>query len=183
MTQTCPKCSGSGKSLTQCTQCKGRAFYTKQERVLVQIPPGISPLTSLRLSGKGNEVYQFGNERKAGNTFVVIDYPVTQNGVRLDSGNIYASVHIPFNAILAEETITVDILGCKDIQLKLDSNKKSGHQYKVKSAGITKKQHAFIQVFIDSAENKLSDEDRQKLIKVMVEVYGMPNTRYGTTDH
>lgn len=177
---TCNDCNGTGKEHKRCEHCNGKGYSPKPEKASINIPKGINPMNMLRLRGMGNEVY-FGNQKINGDTYVVIDYPTTNEGVSVKNGNIYASIFVPFNAILNEENIKVNILKCKDIELKLDSNKPSGKTYCIKGEGVLSEQDAFIKVFIDFPKNKLSKENAKKLADIMREVYGEPDTRFYPT--
>ena len=59
-----------------------------------------------------------------------------------------------------------------------DATKKSGYQYKLAGEGATKEADAFVKVFIDFPKNNISKEDRDKLIKVLREIYGQPSTAF-----
>jgi molecular chaperone DnaJ len=178
----CPKCNGTGKQHDKCQKCNGNAFSNKNDEVALEIPKGTPPLTRLCIENKGNEIYV--NDKKVtGSLHVVVDYPKYQNGVRVDMGNIYLGIKAPFNTIMSEEEITVDILGCKKIQVKLDSSKPSGHIYVVQGEGVHEDNNAFIKVFIDSPKNKLSEEDKSKLNEVMEEVYGKPPRQFQALDN
>lgn len=177
---TCGTCRGSGKKSTKCSKCNGSGYKLKKEKITLKIPKGVPPMTTLRMKGKGNEYYR-NNLKINGDAYVIIDYPPSEQGVYLKGGNIYASVKIPFNTVVSEKDITVDILGCKKIDFKLDASKKSGYMYVVKAAGISENDNAFVKVFIDLPENNIDGEKRKKLIETLEEVYGQPTTRFRTT--
>ena len=179
-TVTCSACQGSGKKRIKCQSCKGQAYTTQKQKVKVDIPKGINPLSTLQIKGQGNEIYRNG-KKVNGNAFIVIDYPTSEKGVQLQMGNIFLSARIPFNTIMAEEEIEVDVLGCKEVTFKPDSSKPSGHVYELKGQGVTDDKIAFVKVFIDLPKNKLSEEDKLKLNKVMGEVYGKPIRKFKTT--
>jgi len=132
----------------------------------------------LRLQGLGNEVYNGNKSKTTGDAYVTVDYSLSEQGVRLKGGNIYASVNIPFNSVISEENISINILGCKQVEFKLDANKKSGSEYVVKSAGILENDNSFIKVFIDMPENNVNEEERVKLVNIMENVYGKPATKF-----
>ena len=176
----CDRCGGTGKNRKKCNKCHGVPYKTVKAKAKVNIPKGTPPMSTLKIEGQGNEVYQH-NTRIIGNTWVIIDYARSEQGVQLNHGDIYVVVKIPFNTIIAEETVKIDILGCKEIEFKLDSTKGSGWQYKVEGAGVTEDKDAFVKVLIDSPENKLGREDRDKLNKFMGEIYGLPLRQFKPT--
>jgi molecular chaperone DnaJ len=52
--QTCQRCSGSGTWVeSPCQRCSGTGSVPETSQVTVEIPPGVSPGTRLRLSGHG----------------------------------------------------------------------------------------------------------------------------------
>jgi DnaJ-class molecular chaperone len=146
------------------------------EKIIVTIPAGINALSALRIRGQGNEVY-WGEQLTCGDLYIVVDYPRENKGVTLDDGNIYTTVRVSFNAVINESEVTIDVLGCKDIKLKLDASQKSGHIYQIIGCGANSEKNAYVKVFIDFPKNKISKEDSEKLIKVMREIYGEPATR------
>lgn len=51
---TCPECAGTGTVITQaCPGCGGHGVEPADQRVTVEIPPGVSTGTRLRMSGRG----------------------------------------------------------------------------------------------------------------------------------
>jgi len=174
ITRTCPKCGGSLKEIEICYHCNEHGYITNREKISVTIPPGISHLSSLKLKGKGNEVY-YGEQKIVGDMYIVVDYPESQDGVSLRNGDIYASVNIPFNLALLEDSIKINILNTKEIEIGLDSSKPSGYQYTIKGKGVDDNHSAFIKVFIDIPQNKVSKNDREKLNAVLRDVYGKPD--------
>jgi len=174
---TCNKCMGSGKHMEDCQDCHRQGFSSLTERISLTIPSGVTPLTALRIQGKGNEVFM-GDQKVIGDTYIVIDYPNEYKGVVLMNGDIHTSIRVPFHAALNDEKIKVDILGCKEIEFNLDFNNKSGHVYKVAKAGIKENNDAYIKVFLDFPKNKVKKENIKKLIDVMREVYGKCPTNF-----
>ena len=175
---TCNACGGTGRKTFQCASCHGGAYKTVIETISLNIPIGISPLGTLRLKGKGNEIYYGEGQRTVGDAYLVIDYPQKYRGVELKNGNIYSSIKVPFHAVLEEKEIEVDIFGCKKMSFKLDSTKRSGHQYKIEKAGVTENNDAYVKVFVDFPKNKIDKEEKDKLINLMREIYGEPTKQF-----
>jgi len=175
--QTCNACGGSGKKLTQCPSCSGNGYNTVKENLLIKIPSGILPMTSLKLKNKGNVTYH-GDHKLEGSLFVVIDYPTEEDGISLQNGNLFAAVKVPFNLMLSGEKIKVNFFNTKKIVFNLNPDKPSGYQYVINNGGIEDGKKAFIKVFADFPQNKISEEERQKLIKVMKDIYGESQTTF-----
>ena len=108
---------------------------------------------------------------KANNTFSI--------DVTISDGNIYMAIRVPFDLIYAEEKIGVNVLECKKVEFKLVSDKPSGYEYRVEGAGIASDKCAFIKVFADIPQNKISKKDREKILSVLRDVYG--NSSSNTT--
>ena len=61
MAQTCPKCRGAGKIITEaCPECSGRGLTRIVRTVEIKIPPGVDNESQLRVRGEG-EVGSGGN--------------------------------------------------------------------------------------------------------------------------
>jgi len=174
---TCNSCYGSGLELGKCKKCHGNKYEKKEEKVLFKMPPDISPLTVLRIKGGGNVAYNSG-QKIVGDAFITIDYSQSQDGIKVSNGSIYTSINVPFDLVLREEKINVNIFGIRNIEFKLDSNNHSGDTYIIRGAGVSKDKSAFIKVFYDLPKNKISEEDRAKFIKVLEEIYGRSNTTF-----
>jgi molecular chaperone DnaJ len=70
-TQTCPKCHGEGKIITEpCRSCGGSGVVTKKNKVSVKIPAGVDNGSVLRIKDEGD---------------------VNKNG---EAGDLYLEVHI-----------------------------------------------------------------------------------------
>lgn len=175
MSTTCDACFGLGQKHTPCPDCNGQGYHVSYDKISLTIPVGIPPLSTLRIAGKGNEVF-VDKQKVTGDAYIMIDYPTKYQGVTMENGNIYTSITVPFTSVLNEDEITVNILDCKNIGFKMDANNKSGHTYKIEHGGVKEHNDAFVKVFIDFPKNKISDEDRQKLIKITREIYGQSPT-------
>src|SRR5260370_29193990 len=52
--RTCPQCQGGGKIITKpCTTCRGAGRISRERKLTVKIPPGISTGQQLRLQHEG----------------------------------------------------------------------------------------------------------------------------------
>ena len=80
--------------------------------------------------------------------------------------------------MMGGEKIKVNFFDTKKIGFNLNPSKPSGYQYVIKDGGVEKGKNAYIKVFADFPQNNISEEDRQKLIKIMREIYGESPTTY-----
>lgn len=175
MSTTCDACFGNGHKTDPCPDCNGLGYHASSDKISLTIPTGIPPLSTLKLAGKGNEVF-IEKQKIIGDAYIIIDYPTKYKGVILENGHIYTTINVPFTSVLNEDKISINILDCKVLNLKLNSNHKSGYMYKIEHGGVKEHNDAFVKVFIDFPKNKISEEDKQKLIEVTREIYGQPPT-------
>lgn len=175
---TCPECMGNGNDTENCKECHGAGYNDKVETIYVSVPAGLKPQSMLKVKEKGNEIYDGNNRKHIGDLYLIIDYPSRIKNVAIDEGNIYLNVKIPIDLIFAEEKISIDVLGCKQIELKLRSDKPSGHEYALEGAGVTQDKSAFIKVFADIPQNKIGKKDREKILSVLRDIYGKSSTNY-----
>lgn len=175
--QTCPACQGSGKKVEPCSDCHGRGYHEKEQGVNIKIPKGISRLAMLRLKDLGNVTYH-GEKQIIGNLYIIVDYPQQEDGVSIKDGELYLTVRVPINTILSGDKVKINIFGIKKIILEIDPTKPSGHEYQIPNSGIDDKKSAFVKVFIDLPKKDISEEDRQKMVSLMKEIYGEPTTTF-----
>lgn len=168
--QTCNFCKGLGSESVSCSKCHGSKFFSKNNTVSFKIPQGCSPMSSVRLSGKGNKIYH-DKEYIYGDLYVVIDYSSTQNNITIKNGHLYMSIFVPIDKILANENVVVDIQ-CKQITLKLDSNKPSGYEYQINGSGTSANTDAFIKVFPSLPEKKITEDQKNELLEKWRHFYG-----------
>jgi len=166
---SCNSCGGSGKKMAKCNKCNGAGFSKKKCKVEVSVPAGIRPRSTLSVKHMGHEVYASG-QKIIGNAYLIVDYYPTQDGVTLKNGNLNLTINVPVDQVLSEEEVIIDILGCKEVKLKLDYTKVSGYTYNVQEKD--NNSFYFVKVLIDLPKNKISKEDREKLINVFREIYG-----------
>lgn len=166
--QSCPSCGGAGSSHIPCEKCNSNGFSKEKIKINVKIPAGVGHMQALRIKEKGNAVYE-NDKAKNGDLFVVIDYPTSENGITVEYGNIYCSVNIPIDKIIANDSVDID-LGFKKIQLQLDNV--SRNQYCIADGGIKNGKNAYIEVFPELPKNNTSEEEREKLVKLWREIYG-----------
>lgn len=84
---TCPTCQGEGSLIADpCPDCKGSGATPDKVKVSVEVPPGVSDGTRLRLSGRGESP---GRTGQAGDLFVEIRVEPDPRFERRDSDLVY----------------------------------------------------------------------------------------------
>lgn len=121
ITQTssvCNQCKGNGKSIKQgfeCIVCKGVQTVVIEEKILVEIPPGISQDESIIFKGKSDEIV--GGE--SGNVIVSFVYNKTGNVYRVGN-NLHYDCDIFLKNALTGLEIVFDHPNGDTIILKCD---------------------------------------------------------------
>jgi DnaJ-class molecular chaperone len=172
---TCEQCHGTGGEYKKCDKCE-TGFEIKNSKIKATVPAGIKNETILKLKDKGNTIY-YKDKKHTGSIFILIDYATSKNGVTLKNGKILATTHVPFDSILNEKTIQVDILGCKTLEVDL---KQSQTDYTIPNGGAADGKDAEVKVIIDIPKKKISTEQKAELIKLLKDIYGEPTTTFST---
>ncbi|MDP6155545.1 MAG: molecular chaperone DnaJ [Candidatus Thermoplasmatota archaeon] len=100
----CPECKGRGEIIKgKCRQCKGKGRVHKNRRISIDIPPGISDRSSLRLTGKGNEGL---NNGRGGDLYVVVRIP-EHDFFKRNEEDIAVEIPITIGQALLGDTIVI----------------------------------------------------------------------------
>lgn len=176
----CPSCQGTGKKFTVCDLCKGHGYTKIKESVIIDVPSNIRPMSALKIKGKGNTLYHQGRPI-TGDTYVIIDYPREDHGVIFNNGVIFAIVNVPFDTSLNSSDVEINILGIRSVSFKLDSDNKSGYEYKISGDKTQNEPDVIVKVFIDLPKNTISADQKKLLLKEMRKIYGEPATKFEPT--
>ena len=112
----CPECKGRGEIIKgKCRKCKGKGRVHKNRRISIDIPPGISDHSSLRLKGKGNEGL---NNGQNGDLYVVVKIP-EHDFFKRNEDDIAVEIPITLGQALLGDTIVIPtILGDEKYSIK-----------------------------------------------------------------
>jgi len=160
MAQTCPKCHGSGKIITDfCPECAGRGLTRITRTVEIKIPPGVDNDSQLRVRGEG-EVGSGGN----GDLFLFIkvkNHPVFErhdHDLKMDLPVSFAKA-----ALGGEEKIKTLK---EEVVMKIPEGTQSGKVFRMRGQGMPDV-HAghdfgdlFVRVMI-AVPNSLSGRQRE----------------------
>lgn len=177
LNQQCNACKGSGKTIQTCTKCAGNGYKKENATGEFLMPSRVEPSSYVKLRQVGNSLYRNG-QQVIGDLMIKIDFVNGQNGVTLKDGNIHSNIFVPFNLIIANKEIDVNILDVRNIKIKLDNNKQSGSEYIIKGAGVDSNHAAIIKVFVDVPKNKLNEEQLKELSDILKGFYGEPTTNF-----
>ncbi len=130
--QTCPKCRGRGKIITDpCNKCYGRGQIEEQKTLSVKVPAGVDTGDRIRLSGEG-EVGPGGGP--AGDLYVQVVVKEHQIFQR-DGANLYCEVPISFvDAALGGELEVPTLTG--RVKLKVPAETQTGKLFRMRNKGV-----------------------------------------------
>ena len=130
--QTCPKCRGRGKTISDpCIDCRGQGLLEKTKTLSVKVPPGVDTGDRIRLSREGEAGPSGGPN---GDLFVQI--AVRQHNLfERDGRHLYCEVPINFvDAALGGE-LEVPTLDGK-VKLKIPSETQTGKMFRLRGKGV-----------------------------------------------
>ena len=130
--QTCPRCHGSGKMITDpCGSCHGQGRVEEHKTLSVKVPPGVDNGDRIRLTGEGEAGAQGG---PAGDLYVVVnvrEHPIFQR----DGKHLYCEVPISFvDAALGGELEVPTLDG--RVNLKIPEGTQTGKLFRLRGKGV-----------------------------------------------
>jgi molecular chaperone DnaJ len=130
--RTCGQCRGTGKVITKpCTTCKGEGRTTKQRKLTVKIPAGISSGQRLRLAGEGEGGLAGG---PAGDLYVFIQVS-EHTFFRRDGNDLICEIPLNFTTLALGGTIDVPTLDGPE-SYKIPEGTQSGSTFKLRGKGM-----------------------------------------------
>jgi molecular chaperone DnaJ len=130
--QTCPKCRGAGKMITDpCSTCHGQGRVRDNKTISVKVPAGVDTGDRIRLSGEG-EAGQ--NRGPSGDLYV--DVAVKQHAIfTRDDSNLYCDVPVSFATATLGGEIEVPTLDGR-VTLKIPSESQTGKLFRLRGKGV-----------------------------------------------
>jgi len=130
--QTCPKCRGKGKVITDpCGTCYGRGRMEETRTLSVKVPPGVDTGDRIRLGGEGEAGPDGG---PAGGLFVqmsVKDHPIFER----DGKHLYCEVPIDFADAALGGELEVPTLDGR-VKLKIPPETQTGKHFRLRGKGV-----------------------------------------------
>jgi molecular chaperone DnaJ len=130
--QTCPRCHGTGKMITDpCGTCHGQGRVKETKTLSVKVPPGVDTGDRIRLSGEG-EAGEFGGP--PGDLYVethVRDHAIFQR----EESNLYCEMPISFVTAALGGDLEVPTLEGK-VKLKVPAETQSGKLFRLRGKGV-----------------------------------------------
>ena len=130
--RTCPACRGLGKTIQKpCTTCHGAGRVTKERKLTVKIPAGISTGQQLRLQNEGEAGSAGG---PAGHLYVVV-HVQEHEFFRRDGVNLFCEIPVNFTTLALGGEILVPTLDGQEM-VKVPEGTQTGTTLRVKGKGM-----------------------------------------------
>jgi len=130
--QTCPRCRGTGKLITDpCPSCRGAGRVRKRKTLSVKVPAGVDNGDRIRLAGEGEPGEQGG---PPGDLYVEINVREHPIFVR-DGNNLYCEVPISFATAALGGELEVPTLGGR-VNLKIPRETQTGKLFRLRGKGV-----------------------------------------------
>lgn len=161
--QTCPKCHGNGKIITDpCHDCHGAGRRPQQKTLAVKIPAGVNSSDRIRLSGEGESGVNGG---PPGDLYVVVTlkpHPIFQR----DGANLHCELPVSFTtAALGGEIEVPTLMG--SAKMRIPAETQTGATFRLRSQGIkplrsTEQGDLMVHVVVETPV-KLTERQRELL--------------------
>lgn len=130
--QTCPKCHGRGKIITNpCQRCHGTGAVERKRTLSVKVPAGVDTGDRIRL---GNEGEAGTNSGPAGDLYVQIH--VKQHAIfERDGEHLHCEIPISFVTAAIGGEVEIPTLDGK-LMLKIPAESQTGKQFRLRGKGV-----------------------------------------------
>ena len=130
--QTCPKCRGQGKMISDpCRKCHGQGRVEETRTLSVKVPPGVDTGDRIRLSGEGEAGPAGGPSGDLYVQMAVRDHPIFER----DGRHLYCEVPINFaTAALGGELEVPTLDG--PVKLKIPTETQTGKSFRLRGKGV-----------------------------------------------
>ena len=130
--QTCPSCSGRGKTISDpCTKCRGHGLTKEEKTWSVKIPAGIDDGDRIRLEGKG----EMGNDGNPGDLYVRVS--IRRHDIfERDGEDLYCEAPVNIVTATLGGDITIPTLE-GDVKIKIPKGTQTGKRFRLRGKGIT----------------------------------------------
>jgi molecular chaperone DnaJ len=130
--RTCSRCEGTGRIITKpCATCKGAGRTTKERKLTVKVPAGISDGQRLRISGEGEGGPHGG---PAGDLYVFIEV-APHPFFRRDGNNLSCEIPLNFTTLALGGHVEVPTLDGNEL-FKVPEGTQSGTIFRFRGKGM-----------------------------------------------
>ena len=168
--RTCPQCRGVGRIISNpCHTCRGNGRVTRERKMTVKIPPGISTGQQLRLQGEGEAGAAGG---PSGHLYVVV-HVQEHEFFRRDGQNLFCEIPVNFTTLALGGEVQVPTLDGSE-SVKIHEGTQTGTTLRLRGKGMPDvsgagKGDLFATVQV-STPKKLSKEQRRLLEQLAKEL-------------
>ncbi|MGQ9459429.1 MAG: DnaJ C-terminal domain-containing protein, partial [Anaerolineae bacterium] len=163
---TCPRCGGTGEVVvTPCTVCRGAKRVPVTRKLAVEIPPGVTDGTQIRLAGEGQPGLRGG---PAGNLYVVLsvrEHPYFKRR----GDDIYLQLNINVAQAALGDKVRVPTLD-GEVELSIPPGTQTGQTFCLRGKGVPHlrqngrgDQYVVVQVVVPT---HLTPEQRDLFVKL-----------------
>lgn len=166
---TCRQCQGRGIFDTQsCTGCSGQGILPISEQIKVNIPPGVSNGTKVRVPGKGEAGRLGGPDGDLYLITNVADHPFFERR----GNNLYCKVPITFPEATLGAKVTVPTLE-GEATIKIPPGTQTGQKFRIRGKGVPAMRGGlagdqFVEVNVTVP--RLGDERSKELVREFAEL-------------
>lgn len=129
---TCPRCRGAGQTIAKpCSECRGTGRQSKERKITVKIPAGISSGQQLRLQGEGESGAGGG---PPGHLYVVI-HVQDHEFFRREGDNLFCEVPVNFTTLALGGEILVPTLDGQET-LRVPDATQTGTTLRLRNKGM-----------------------------------------------
>lgn len=129
--RSCPRCNGTGRQPgANCSACQGQGLRPQTQKLKVQIPPGVSQGSRVRLRGKGTSGRHQG---PAGDLYIVVnvqDDPV----FRREDDDLYTRIQIPFQQAILGTKVEVPTTD-GSVTMAIPAGTQGGQKFRLRGKG------------------------------------------------
>jgi molecular chaperone DnaJ len=178
---TCPTCGGEGSLIADpCPECSGTGAVQEKVSVNVEIPPGVSSGTRLRLTGRGESG---GRSGQSGDLFVEVMVADDPRFERHDS-NLVHRTSIEFAEAALGIRIEVPTIDGEPTPLEIPRGTQPGSLFTIPGYGMThlgRRRRGDLVVVVDVAVPKSLDAEEEELLRRWAELRGERTNRPAST--
>jgi molecular chaperone DnaJ len=130
--QTCPRCQGNGKIITQpCFTCRGKGKVEEQKTLSVKVPPGVDTGDRIRLAGEGEAGTQGGSP---GDLYVQVHVKPHRLFSR-EGNDLICEVPLCFTTAALGGDIEIPTLDGR-VNIKIPPGTQTGKIFRIRSKGV-----------------------------------------------
>lgn len=129
---TCPQCHGQGRTITsKCNTCRGEGRTYGDEKMTIDIPPGVSEGIQLSMSGKGNSGERGG---PAGDLLIQIE-EIPDGELTREGNDVVYELYLNLVDAALGTKVEVPTIDGKKARIKIDAGTQGGTLLRLKGKG------------------------------------------------